>query len=198
MIVPIILAAGTSTRMGKINKLLLTYRGQTLVQRIHEVVEQVGFKTILTVLGHEAEQVKKVLESSRTHFVFNPDFAQGMTSSIQAGIRACPPETTGFMIFLSDLVLLEVATIQQLVKTFETQYRPEQPLILLPTYQGKPGHPICFSAHFKADILAHQVAHGCKAIVRTHADQVMEVPVNNFSILRDVDTPEDFKQLPKT
>ncbi|MFK8102240.1 MAG: NTP transferase domain-containing protein [Saprospiraceae bacterium] len=198
MIVAIILAAGTSTRMGETNKLLLTYQGQTLVQRIHKVVEQIAFETVITVLGHEAKQVKKVLQSSKTQFVFNPDFAQGMTSSIQAGIRACPPDTTGFMIFLSDLVLLQANTIQQLFETFEVQYHPEQALILLPTYQGKRGHPICFSAHFKTDILAHQIPHGCKDLVRIHANHVMELPVENISILRDVDTPEDFKQLPNT
>ena len=87
----VLLAAGTSTRMGGVNKLLLPVGGMPLVRRSVETLLRASVGEVVVVLGHEAERVRAAVGALPVRCVVNAAYASGMTSSIQAGVRAAAP-----------------------------------------------------------------------------------------------------------
>jgi molybdenum cofactor cytidylyltransferase len=188
MITAILLAAGESRRMGGVNKLLLPFGETTLVERVARAVRQSKADEVLVVLGHEADRVRAALAEHDIAFVINDRYREGMTTSIQAGVRAASPEAAGFMICLSDLPLIEPEELNRLVAAFEQAARDDQRRIVVPTFEGRRGNPVLFSASYKPDLLHHQGSTGCKDIVQQNPRHVLEVAMATDHVLRDVDT----------
>ena len=103
MLSVILLAAGESRRMGERNKLLLPFRESCFLGHIADQILAAKPDELLVVVGHEQERIREALANGPIQFVENPSYAEGMTTSIRAGIQAASPEATGFMICLSDL-----------------------------------------------------------------------------------------------
>src|SRR5437667_3270991 len=99
LIAAIVLAAGKSERMGS-PKALLRFGGQTFLERILSTVEQSKIDTVRVVVGRHRDEIARAMPG--LPFVFNPDYEQGMSTSIQAGIRALPPETEAAVLLLVD------------------------------------------------------------------------------------------------
>ncbi len=194
MISIILLAAGESRRMGAENKLLLPYRGQALIVYMLEQILKVEKAEVIVVLGHEAERIKKALVGKAVIFVENSDYKKGMTTSIQAGVRASDVKSQGYMIGLSDLPLMESVDYQKIARAFLTKVIQEESVIVVPTFKNRKGHPIVFSKQYKTTILTHQEMEGCKLIVKDNGHHIFEVAMNNDHILRDMDTPEDYRK----
>lgn len=187
MISAIVLAAGSSRRMGKANKLLLPFRGKSLVRETVEQVQRSGINELVVVLGHEAERIRAALKDIRNiKFVINSGYSQGMTGSIQAGIRAASPQSQGYLICLSDMPYLRKEDYNTIVQ--EVSGKRE---ILVPTYRGQRGNPVFFSQHFKAALLARSETEGCRHLVREEREVVRFIAMPTDSILRDIDRPED-------
>jgi molybdenum cofactor cytidylyltransferase len=194
MITAIVLAAGMSTRMGAENKLLLPFRGTTLIGNMVDVVTRSRVGETLVVVGHEAEQVKAALRGKPVRFVENPAYAEGMGSSVQAGIRAASPQATGLMVCLTDLPLVETAEIDRLIAAFEARPADGQP-IAVPCHRGQRGNPVLMSARYREEALAMRGVAGCRGIVKRYPERVVEVEMEQDHILRDIDTPEDYRRL---
>jgi molybdenum cofactor cytidylyltransferase len=145
------------------------------------------------VLGHEAGRVQQALAGFDVRFVENPDFALGMTSSIQAGVRAALPASAGYLIALSDMPRLSAETPAAIVATFRAAEAHRPGTMVIPMYQGQRGHPVVFSATFREEILAHHEPEGCRGIVKRHADRVVEVLTEDEGAVWDVDRPSEFK-----
>ena len=111
MIAALVLAAGQSTRMGTANKLLLPFRGSTVVAQTVDAVLASGVAETIVVVGHEAERVREALNGKAVGLVENPDYTQGMATSIHAGINAVQSGTSAVMVCLSDLPLLEAGEL---------------------------------------------------------------------------------------
>ncbi len=183
----ILLAAGSSRRMGAQNKLLLAWRGEPMLLRVARALEGSGVGEPVVVLGHEAELVRELLEGLRVRFVYNPEHLRGMTSSIQAGIRASSEVLGGWMICLGDMPWLRSEDYARLLE--KVSGRRE---ILVPVYEGRRGHPVFFSRHFREELLAHTEPEGLRAVVKRYEREcVREVAFSSDRILRDVDRPED-------
>lgn len=195
MIAAIVLAAGESKRMGDQNKLLLPFRGQPLIAHVVQTVRASDAEEVIVVLGYDADRVRDVLEDDDVIFVHNPRFREGMTTSIHAGVWAAAPDTTGFMICLSDLPLIEPEELNALIAAFEKAHRADERSIVVPVFQGQQGNPVLFSAHYKPDLLAHRGLMGCKGVIKQHREQVVEVAMDRDHVLRDVDTPEAYHHL---
>ena len=195
MITVIVLAAGMSRRMGSKNKLLLPFRGKTMFETTVEQLSGLRGAEIIVVLGHEAEQVKPLLQNPDLQVVFNPDYATGMTSSIQAGVRAAAPETQGYMICLSDMPLIQTATYCQLAGAFLEKNGAESRIIVQPVFEGTPGNPVIFSAFYRNNILALDFPEGCKPLVQANRSFVLQVEVETDAILKDADDEEAFERL---
>lgn len=194
MLTIIVLAAGMSRRMGRINKLLLPFGGRTILEATLDQLLAAGAEEILVVLGHEAERIQPLLEKYPVGTVFNPDFAQGMTTSIQAGVRAAATGTEGYMICLSDMPLIEPATYRSIIRTFD-ENKTDQSLIVQPVFETNAGNPVIFSAGYKNEILALTFSEGCKPIVQKKREHIHYVRVSTKAILLDADTEEAYQAL---
>jgi len=128
MLTVIVLAAGMSRRMGPKNKLLLPFQGKTMLETTLDQLRELQDAEIVVVLGHEAVQIQPLLENLEVKVVLNPDYTCGMTSSIQAGVRAAAERSDGFMICLSDMPLIQTVSYRQLADAFleKSNYRAEK------------------------------------------------------------------------
>ena len=195
MISAILLAAGESKRMGAQNKLLLPFQSKPLVVHMIEQLKQSDASEVLIVLGHQADELFRLLVDYSPYLVLNPDFQKGMTTSIQAGVSAASHKANGYMICLSDLPLITTAAYNQLIQTFEEKHKTNPELILQPERAGKRGNPVIFSAHYRSQILQHPHMEGCKQIIQANPQHLRTLPVQSDHFFRDMDTPGDYKEL---
>jgi molybdenum cofactor cytidylyltransferase len=195
MVSAILLAAGMSTRMGEVNKLLLPIQGIAMVRRVAEQITASNAGETVAVLGYQADAVQAVLSEFPLSFAHNPDFEQGMTRSIQRGVAACRAEATGYMICLSDLPALSTEEYDHLLRAFETQRMSDPACIVMPVFDGQRGNPVIFSAAYQTAILAHGELEGCRAIVQANREHVLLVKMATPHCLHDIDTPEAYRGL---
>ena len=181
--------------MGGENKLLLPFGDKTMLETVLDHILAAGTDEVVVVVGHDAGRVRSLLADYPVKIVFNPGYAVGMTTSIQTGIRAASPQTDGFMICLSDMPLIEAEIYRKLAGVFFEKRKTEERVIVQPFFENTPGNPVIFSAFYKNDLLALDYLEGCKPVVRANRAFVMPVHVATAAVLRDADTPEDFKSI---
>ena len=186
MVSAIVLAAGKSERMGR-PKALLQFRGRTFLENILEAISRSSIKSTCVVLGHHREAIERSMRLPSV--VFNPDYEQGMITSLQAGIRALPPGIIGSFLFLVDHPLVDTLTIEAMIPSLAPN------LIVQPTFEGRRGHPVLLGVEILKEILELPVLQGADAVVRKDPGRIIEVPVNTPGILVDVDTPEEYQKL---
>jgi len=187
----ILLAAGQSTRMGGPNKLLLPFWGVTVLEHTLIQLLAADIGPVVVVTGHQRETVLPHLEAYPVQEVFNPDFRNGMTSSIQTGIRAV--EGQGYMICLSDMPTIPAVGYQLLNDQFLERLQTDERAIVLPRFGTAKGNPVVFSAAYREDILQHPEPEGCRGIVQANQAHVWWVDLPDEGVVRDVDTPEDYQ-----
>ena len=157
MISAILLAAGQSTRMAPANKLLLPFRGTTLVEHMVDVLARSRVGETIVVLGHQAERVRPLLAGRPIRIAEAPDHAEGMAASIRAGLACVSHHSAGAMVCLTDLPLLEPAEIDRLIAAFEGAGDKS---IVIPRHQGQRGNPVLFSLRHREEVLANRGAVG--------------------------------------
>lgn len=192
MVSAIVLAAGESRRMGRENKLLLPFGNKVLIEHIVDTVLASDASEVIVVTGHEADQVRHVLKGRPLRFAQNDRYAEGMTTSIQAGVRAASAETDGLMICLSDQPFIQAAEYSRLVQAFETVCETAEQPIVMPTFKEQRGNPVIFSVYYQTAILRHQEMQGCRGIVKQNAAHLVEVAMPTDHVVRDIDTQEDY------
>ena len=195
MLTVIVLAAGMSRRMGPANKLLLPFRGRTILETTLDQIVASGAEEIIVVLGHESERILSLLENFSVKTTFNPHFETGMTTSIQAGVKAASADSDGFMICLSDMPLIEAATYRSLTDAFFEKKKTDERVILQPVFENTPGNPVIFSACYKNEILTLTFSEGCKPILQNNLGHVHRLAIPNKSILMDADTEAAYRAL---
>src|SRR4029079_18305043 len=141
----------------------------------------------VVVVGHHRREIEDAIPS--VPMIFNPDYEQGMVTSLQTGIRALPPESIGAFLFLVDHPVVEVETIEAMIPSAA----PNR--IVQPTFRGRRGHPVFLGMEVLWEILALPSSQGADVVVRRDPGRIIEIPVNTPGILVDVDTPEDYGQL---
>lgn len=185
----IVLAAGRSTRMGAQNKLLLQNGGDTLVRHAAKMAVLSQLKPVIVVLGHEAEQVRAALDGLPVEFAVNPDFAQGLSTSLKAGVRALPENIDGAAVILADMPDLDTALIDRLYAAFEAE---PAALAAVPVHDGEWGNPCLVAAALFPEIMNLSGDQGARKILEAHRDMVVEMPVSSDAASRDIDTPDDW------
>ncbi len=186
----IVLAAGLSRRMGKDNKMELLFQGKPIV---YHVIDQLSASHAFEIIIVTSE-VSSALFPDRT-VVLNKHYKTGMTSSIQAGVKAASFQSDGYMICLGDQPLVTTTDYNQIIQSFGEHVKNDSASIVLPTYNNQKGNPVVFSSTYKNIILNHNVPEGCKEIVVNHEQHVERVRLNTDGILRDIDTPADYEQI---
>jgi len=173
-------------------KALLPMGDELLIRRVvRNLIESQALSHILIVTGHSRDAIEAALCDLDVTFVHNDDYdAGGMLSSIQAGIRAVPAEANAALITLGDQPLVEPATIGAIVTS-------PQSTVVIPSYQGKRGHPVLIARqHFDA-VLALAPDETLKNFMtrQTHA---LELPVDDPAVVADIDTQEDYQRALKS
>ena len=179
--------------MGGPTKLLLPFRGCTVLETTLDALCQANIGPVRVVTGHARDEVASVLAAFAVEEVQNPDYRSGLTSSIQAGVRASAGGT-GFMICLADMPGIAAADYRQLAAAFSQRINHDERAILLPRFAGNKGNPVIFSAVYRREILAHAEPEGCRSLVQAYNEHVHWVDMADDAVLRDLDTPEDFEQ----
>jgi molybdenum cofactor cytidylyltransferase len=194
MIAGLIPAAGHSRRMGR-PKLALPVAGKTVLEHVIVALHAAGVNPVLTVLGpHVAELAETAHEAGASVLVL-PWPTADMRATIGRGLDWLeetlePGEGDWWLLVPGDHPTLEVGIIQQLLDADRGDAT-----ILIPTWQGRRGHPALISWRHVAGIRAHPAAEGLNTYLRAHEGETREVPVSSASVVEDLDTPEDYERL---
>jgi molybdenum cofactor cytidylyltransferase len=187
LIAALVLAAGKSERMGH-PKALLRFQGKTFLDHILDAVDRSSVRHAVVVVGHHREEIGRALKRP-VPIVFNPDYEQGMCTSVQTGLRSLPPDCTAAAILLVDHPLVTPEIIDQLAG----HAAPGR--IVVPVHQGRRGHPVIIAADLFHEIFALGSGQGLNVVVRRDPSRVVEVEGAGAGVLRDIDTPEEFEKL---
>jgi molybdenum cofactor cytidylyltransferase len=183
----VVLAAGRSTRMGGPNKLLAEIAGKPLVRIAAEGALASRAKPVIVVTGHQRERVEAALAGLPLKLVHNPDFADGLATSVRIGIATVPSGADGALICLGDMPQVDAALINRLIDAFD----PEQGALgVVPSINGKRGNPVLWSRRFFPDLMAIEGDVGARRLIGRYGEAVIEVPVTGKAAFTDVDTEE--------
>jgi len=185
MLAAAILAAGESRRMGT-PKALLPYRGHTFAEHLVEITRHPRVGIIRIVLGARAKELQEKLNVDAGSIVVNEDWEQGQLSSIQAAIRSLPQGATeGVMICPVDHPLISAELVNELIEAFDSRAKR----IVLPTFNGRRGHPVIFHASLYDELLNASVEVGARQVVWAHAGEVLEVPTEENGVILNLNDP---------
>jgi molybdenum cofactor cytidylyltransferase len=184
----IVLAAGRSLRMGE-PKMLLPWGDEPIIRRVCREVIASGAHRVIVVTGAERESVERTIADLPVEPVFNPDYAQGeMLSSVQVGLRALEGVTDACLIVLGDQPQIQREVVAGLMRA----YFEGRGGIVAPSYQMRRGHPVLIDCQFWPDLHALPPDGAPRDVVRAHEDAIYHLVVDTPSVLRDIDTPEDY------
>lgn len=189
-IAAIILAAGQSRRMGADNKMLAEIEGKSLVRHAAEAALASDVDTVLVVTGHESTALKAALKGLDVRFADNPDYAEGLSTSLRVGVAALSADKVdGALVCLGDMPDVGADHLNKLIAAYDPG---EDRGICVPTYEGKRGNPVLWGADYFAEIQTIRGDVGARHLVGTHEDVVCEVPMDK-AVTQDIDTLDDLK-----
>ena len=187
----VVLAAGQSRRMGALNKLLIEVDGEPMVRRVAAAALASRAEPVVVVTGHEAERVQAALAGLDVVVAHNPDFAEGMSSSLERGLQALDalidPGLDGAVVCLGDMPRTSAALVDRLIAGFDPL---EGRAIGVPTWRGKRGNPVLWAARYFGEMRSLSGDVGARHLIGDHADAVYEIESPDHSVTIDVDTPE--------
>lgn len=189
-VVPLVLAAGASTRMGR-PKAALPVGGVPALRRVLQAAAAAGLGPAVVVSGADPTAVRDAAAGADPppRLVEHPGWAQGRTSSLQAGLLALPPGTAAFLLWPVDVCLVGPEVVRALLEA-----RREQPAARawVPSHAGRRGHPALFASQVTPAFLALGPDAPAREVLRALAGQgaVVHVPAGE-EVLRDLDTPAD-------
>lgn len=204
MVSAVVLAAGMSTRMGR-NKLLLAFRDKPLVVHAVDTLLASTVGEIIVVLGHESEKVWDRLEDNatqvsnetqrpRVRLVRNPDYREGLSTSVRTGVQAVSREAEAIMIYLADQPLLEPGDVNRIIEGFAAA-KIENKTIVVPFFKGERGNPVILDASLRDSILGIVGDVGCKGVIKRYPEKVYVIEMENDHVVRDVDDVRAYERL---
>jgi molybdenum cofactor cytidylyltransferase len=187
----VVLAAGMSRRMGQAKVLLPWSGNKSILEHILGQLILARLDHITVVTGHYSAEVKAVAERSGVASVHNPKYQTGeMLSSLKAGLKAMPDHIAAVLIVLGDQPRIQPKVISQVL----TAYAEGAGDIIAPSYQMRRGHPILIDRRYWNEIFDLPNDGAPRDVINAHPERVHYVKVDNDSVLRDVDTPEDYAE----
>lgn len=169
-------------------KPLLPFGNKTVIECCIDSLREAGVETIVVVAGHRADDLRGKL--SEVKFALNPDPDSEMGVSIETGVRALPDDAEATLIALADHPAVPAAVVSTIVEEWTQGAR-----IVIPTWQGRGGHPVLVDLSFRPELLNLSTSGGLRALFESHREAVRRLPVNSPFIARDMDTWDDYRAL---
>ncbi len=189
-IAAIVLAAGRSSRMGKRNKLLEPIGAESMIRRVAGNALASGARPVVVVTGFEAARVAGALLELDVAAILNPDYADGLSTSLRAGLNALRPSVDGALILLGDMPEVEPAVLHALMAAFT-----DTAAICVPVWHGRRGNPVLWGSRYFAAMRNLTGDRGAKPLMARHEAHIVEVETATESIFTDVDALEDLARL---
>ncbi len=183
----IILAAGSSSRMGAC-KALLSIGRKTLLGHTVSLFQKTGIEDIVVVTGHRPGDLEQELDRYPCRSVCNENFSDGMFSSVQAGVKALDVACDAFFLLPVDIPLVRQDTIY---KVLEAMDQDPHAVVFCPEFQKRRGHPPLIRRDLAAEIIGYDDQGGLRDLLRRYRSQSRSVAVDDPYILLDADTPHD-------
>lgn len=191
-IVAVVLAAGYGRRFKALHSKLVThYRGLPLLR--HGVEAALGsdaYQTIV-VTGYDCARVEAALDGLSVTLVYNADYASGLASSLIAGVERAIT-SAGVLVLLGDMPGVSPEILNQLITVF--QCAPPECTAVAPTFQGRRGNPVLIGQVLFPQIMQLRGDEGAQRLLRT-VDGVIELPIDNDAVTKDIDTFADLESL---
>lgn len=169
-------------------KPLLPFGNKTVIHCCLDYLREGGVEEIVVVLGHRADELRRRV--SGVTFAVNPDPDSEMGASIEAGLRELPEAAQATLIALVDHPAVPANVVKTLLDSWQSGAR-----IVIPTWQGRGGHPVLVDLTFKAELLNLPAIGGLRTFFEAHRNDVKRVPVDTPFIARDMDTWDDYSAL---
>ena len=189
-IAAVILAAGSSTRFGQ-PKQLLDWNGEPLVTRITNIALKSGLDPIIVTLGYRAQHIRPLIDDRPVDIVMNWRWREGLSTSLQAGLGALPPDIDAAVFIQSDQPLITPDLISHLI----ARYEHTGASIVVPRHAGRPGSPVLFSRELFAELAGVTGDVGGRHVIKWHPEMTSYVEIEDPDILEDIDTPDDYLRL---
>lgn len=184
----VVLAAGLGSRMGPRNKLLADVGGKPLVIAVVEAAMASRLHPVVVVIGHRSDEMRAALGTLPLTIIENPDYRNGLSASIRAGLSALPPGLDGVAILLGDMPMVQASHIDALISAFA---RAGREAICVPTHAGRRGNPVLWGAEYLPDLRSLKGDIGGRKLLARYAECVREVEMPDGGVLFDVDRPDD-------
>ncbi len=200
MISSILLAAGLSSRMKGENKLTKEIKGIPLINYTIKNILGSSVNEIIIVLGHEKEVLESLIENNKKiKLIYNINYRNGIASSIKTGVKNISKNAEAFFISLGDMPNVNQNIYNKLIKARynynKKLNRKHKKDIIIPEYEDVKGNPILFSALMKNQIMSIQGDDEANIIIYFNKNKILNVKINNKSIIEDFDTHENFENL---
>lgn len=189
MIWAIVLAAGESRRMGQ-RKLLLPFGRSTIIETVVQSLMKSSLDGILVVLGHRWQGILGKLKNYAVETTVNPDYKNGMLSSVQWGFRKLPRDAEAALVFLGDQPGISAQTIDLVIGAFRAGNKG----LVFPTHKDSGGHPLLVDMKYCREIQSLDPAVGLRGLHSLHPDDILRVEVRDTSVLQDIDNPGDYRK----
>lgn len=190
MITALILAAGQSSRMGQ-HKMLLPLQGKPLLLHAVDQALAVDFDEVIVIVGHHANDVRAALAGHRVRIVENPEYQQGQSTSVRAGIAALDPAAKAVIILLGDQPFITPAILKSLMQAWQHSGKP----IVVPFYGGQRGNPVLFARALFPELLQVTGDQGGREVLQRHADEIEPIEIDDADAAQDLDTLQEYQAL---
>jgi molybdenum cofactor cytidylyltransferase len=190
VVAAVVLAAGQSQRMGA-PKMVLPWGEKTIIAQVVSILMKADIKVIVVVTGGDRQLVESALSGYDVLTVFNPAFSLGgMVKSLQTGISAMSPGVDAALVVLGDQPQIQV----ELVKKIISIHKIQREKIVLPSFANRRGHPWILPRNYWLEINQMQPHRTMRDFLNTHDREIIYVDAGDDSVLRDIDTPDEYEE----
>jgi len=191
VITAIILAAGDSSRMGS-PKALLSLEDSTFLEVILTRIRKANYENVIVVLGHHYDLICNTITMTKEYDIIrNPNPEQGQLSSLKLTLSKIKQAAQGALIVLVDHPLVSDETYQIIYE--KACEKPDS--IIIPVHNNRKGHPVYFGKKFFKALNQAPISHGARYVVHNNESSVIEVPVADEGVIKDIDTPEQYNKI---
>jgi molybdenum cofactor cytidylyltransferase len=185
----VILAAGESKRMG-LPKMLLTFSGMTMIEKVITNVSESKIDKIIVVLGAYRDALVELISKLPVKYCYNDNYKKGMLSSVQCGFRNLSSVCRAVLVFQGDQPLITSNAINEVIEAYLSSGKG----MVIPVYKGRRGHPLLIDIKYRDEIEKLNPDKGLRSLACMFSDDVLEVDTNESGILTDFDTYEQYKK----